>query len=233
VGLAQSPLLEGKFTVKIDQWAGLFSDEFIHPNPNTAIDMMNFTIKNEGGRSFLEQRQGWIRVYPPAPAEADQMRGIYICQIASDSERIIVAGVSEFYEIAPNAATPVWYAMTSGGNNTAANCSFTQFKDTIIASGNGKVFRFAKNPGGSAGIREVGTGLATTYQRFFLHQDRIYGYGIDNDSTDSKLAWWPEFDIYFGQAHYDSMLTWEQRGIFTLIEMTEILLQMLYQWITT
>lgn len=211
--LGQSPLLEGKFTVKIDQWAGLFSDEFIHPNPNTAIDMSNFVIKNEGGRTFLEQRQGYIRMFQAIPGGVTSISGIYISQIAGDSERIIIAhSDGEFYQIAYNDADPDWRALSSGGNNTSANCNFVQFKDTIIATGNQQIRRFARNPGGSPGITQVNEFTGIPYERVVLHQDRIYMYGIDVDSTDSKVIWFPEFDIYFANTHFDSMLALGSAG---------------------
>lgn len=208
---------EGKFAVKIAQWAGLFSDEFFHPNPNTAIDMSNFVVKNEGGRSFLEQRQGFIWAYPPLPGASTSIYGIYISQIASDSERIIVAlDDGEFYQIAPNAATPTWYALTSGGGNTSPNCTFTLFKDTIIASGNNKVHIFTRR-NGSAGIFEVATYTGVPYQRFFLHQDRIYAYGISTDSTNNKLVWWPEFSLFIQPDSLDAAVV-TGRGGFVYVD---------------
>lgn len=212
VFLGQTPQLEGKFSVRIDQWAGLFSDEFIHPNPNTAVDMMNFMVKNEGGRSFLEQRPGWISVYPPIPGGVTSISAMYISQIASDTERIIIAhSDGEFYQIAPNAATPSWFALSSGGGNTSVNSNFVQFKDTILATGNLQIRRFAKR-NGSAGISQTHEYTGVPYERLFLHQDRIYGYGINVDSTDSKLVWWPEFSLFIRPDSLDSAFVTKRGG---------------------
>ena len=205
--LAQAPLLEGVFTVPVNQWFGLDTDEAYTDSPNKARDMMNFDIEAEGGRTFLQQRQGVRRVWPITPSAGAQIKGMFLCQINSDTERIIIgSGNGAIYTTSGGAGTKKWALMDDGvGGRTSDYMSFCLFKDTLLIATGDSIFTFAKR-GGSPGIFFVNNGGANPtgmqrdvkwpYRRIFLHQDRIYGFGVV-DSTCNKLAWRPEFDIDF------------------------------------
>lgn len=204
VCLAQAPVFEGKFVIKIDRWNGLFSDEYLQPDASYAADITNWEIKNESGRSFMQQRQGFIYV-DTVPSAVTEARGYYISQIASDTERIFMAGNdNKLYQKTAKTA----YLDLGVDGSTSDFCTFTLFKDTLIVTGNTRAWKIARNSGGSPAIRVVNTNHGndtTVYNRMFLHQDRIYGYGMGIDSVESKLVWWPEFWIHSFDALPDTV----------------------------
>ncbi len=191
LSLGQSPAFEGKFVVKINQWDGLYSDEPIHGVVGSAIDMLNMDIRNENGRSFIQQRQGFIFIDSDSsagclPQATSFIYGMHVSQINGDSERVFAAADNGVYE---KSRSNKWIKVNSS-NTTKDNCTFMEFKDTLFVTGSNCVWKFAKQ-NGSPGIVQADVDV-TVYTRMFLHQDRVYGYGVA-DSVDSKLVWWPEF----------------------------------------
>lgn len=200
--VGQSPVFEGKFVIKVDSWDGLLSDEYLHPGPTSAVDITNWEIRNESGRSFIQQRQGFTYL-DTVPSAVTEVRGYFISQIVGDSERIVMAGNdNKLYQ--KTAITG--YLDLGVDGNTSDFCTFTIFKDTLIVTGSNRAWKFAK-AAASPGLAICANphGNDTTYvNRMFLHQDRMYGYGTD-DSAQSKLVWWPEFWIHSFDALPDTV----------------------------
>jgi hypothetical protein len=88
----------------------------------------------------------------------------------------------------------------SADQHTVANITIVAFKDTLIMTGRDSIYIAAVD--GSNKLMLVYKNADTIgswlwpYRRILVHQDRVYGYGVD-DSTNTKLHWRPEFDINF------------------------------------
>jgi len=181
---------EEKFTIKFYNWKGIDSDEPFSPDLSAPVDMMNFDIGTEGERTFIQQREGTKRILEdPAGTE---IRLAYICQINSDTERvIIIQGGSAYF----NTGNGDGWIDFDGGRpvDDGVNMTALVFKDTLIYTSGSKIFTASPKDTTSLFTDSMWT---WPYRRILLHNDRIYGYGID-DSTNTKLHWRPEFDITF------------------------------------
>lgn len=181
--------LEGKFTIPIYQWRGIDSDEPFAPDLTSPIDMMNFEVGSEGGQTYIQQRKGAKRVLEdPALTE---IRAVALSQIDSDTERVIIHVNDSIYFNTGHGSG--WVPFNGGRTVTdGSHTTILTFMDNIVYTSAGEIFTASL----TGGTLVTDSTLPWPYRRILIHNDRIYGYGVD-DSTNTKLHWRPEFDIVF------------------------------------
>lgn len=179
--------VEDKFTIPVFQWLGLDSDEPFALTLTQARDSWNLEFGNEGDKTFIRQRRGSERILPVTPTAI--INSMMVVQIDGDSERVVIDANGTVYETTNSGEG--WKAISNGGGG--AYSTFVLFKDTLLFGGADSLIRFALN---GSGVLAYDTSFVWPYRRILLHQDRIYGYGVD-DSTNTKLVWLPEFSIDF------------------------------------
>ena len=189
---------EGKFTIKIDQWHGLNSDELYSRDLSYAKDMLNLDVGVEGANTYLQQREGYRRVFLKLPVSSGLI-SIGLFQPSADSERI-VAGVLNGDYYTTTGLSDTWRALTGRGvGGVAVYNNFTQFKDTLIVRGGGIAGTTTYLMAKASGLFKIVASLGGNWNfgRMLLHQDRIYGYGLSAGYGSSQLAWMPEFSLQF------------------------------------
>ncbi len=183
---------EDKFTIKVYDWRGIDSDEPFSPDLTAPVDMMNFDVGSEGGRTYIQQREGLKNIFEDPPGT--EIRLAYICQIDSDTERvIIIQGGSAYFNTGHGDG---WIDFDEGRPvDDGVNMTALLFKDTLIFTSGSKIFTAESSSDTTLKVDSMWT---WPYRRILLHNDRIYGYGV-TDATNTKLHWRPEFDIVFDQ----------------------------------
>ena len=192
-----------QFVIKIDQWAGLSSDEQYAPQLGPATDMVNFEIGVAGGATYLKQRRGIRRVTGFLPMNVYILAaGMYTPRGYTQS--IVIAGSNDkFYSCSRADTNHIVWAEVSTWNGDSTHptrryTNFIQFKDTLVGAGADSINLFVPRTGATNRLSRV-LSYAWTYGRLLVHQDRVYAYNVaySGSANDQKLAWMPEFDLRF------------------------------------
>lgn len=202
--------IENKFTVTLDQWLGLDSDETISRSLIGAQDLFNMEVGNEGGQTYIQQRKGMRRVLgglPISGGNEDEVRAFTFCQINGDTERAVV--YYSDYEVYQTTGDGTWHDIFAGGSASDTVTNFLLFKDTLMASIKDSVFKWVVNDSASQFLQvwpaDYPSDADMNLNMMFLHNDRVYRWGTHADNN-WLLAWNPEFDINFNKAHVDSQV---------------------------
>lgn len=183
---------QDKFTIPIYSWRGIDSDEPFASDLTSPIDMMNFEVGTEGGQTYIQQRKGSKRVFgDPALTE---IRAVALSQLNGDTERVVIhVNGKVFFNTGVDNLDSSWHDFSGGRTITdGPNTAILTFNDAVIATGTDVIITATKAAGGLV----IDSIYDWPYRRILVHNDRIYGYGVD-DSTNTKIHWRPEFDLEF------------------------------------